>query len=341
MFSPALGRVIRSTSNIPLSTSTVCSIKRPVVVVSGQQQILTRPSHPHIPQRRFSSSKTSFPPDGSNPSQGTPSDAASKAPTRKTPARKDSRRANTSSGSESSAKRETIKVAKAKSPAVVPQYNVPYILPIQLEERAVKESSFYNLHRPLSPSLLFPKSTTMVQFNQIFKPTSTPLIDGLRKGEDAVLKYSKNNLDRPLPTLSGAFVSSGWGKSAEPETPLDQKVEVLPPTLGRQRTWSTTVFVTESTDASGVCSVSAATTPIIEVESLLEDEQTGQLEIRQPPHGRTRPRQVIYNKKLNIRERPGMLAISVKRQRKLKMKKHKYKKLMKRTRLERKKLGRL
>jgi hypothetical protein len=36
-----------------------------------------------------------------------------------------------------------------------------------------------------------------------------------------------------------------------------------------------------------------------------------------------------------------MLAISVKRQRKLKMKKHKYKKLMKRTRLLRRKLDRL
>ncbi|KAH7380447.1 hypothetical protein DE146DRAFT_297032 [Phaeosphaeria sp. MPI-PUGE-AT-0046c] len=38
--------------------------------------------------------------------------------------------------------------------------------------------------------------------------------------------------------------------------------------------------------------------------------------------------------------RRGMLLISVKRQRKLKMKKHKYKKLMKRTRLERRKLDR-
>jgi len=41
------------------------------------------------------------------------------------------------------------------------------------------------------------------------------------------------------------------------------------------------------------------------------------------------------------RARNGMLLISVKRQRKLKMKKHKYKKLMKRTRLERRKLDKL
>ena len=41
------------------------------------------------------------------------------------------------------------------------------------------------------------------------------------------------------------------------------------------------------------------------------------------------------------RRRAGMLLISVKRQRKLKMKKHKYKKLMKRTRLLRRKLDRL
>jgi hypothetical protein len=41
------------------------------------------------------------------------------------------------------------------------------------------------------------------------------------------------------------------------------------------------------------------------------------------------------------RRRYGMYMISVKRQRKLKMKKHKYKKLMKRTRLLRRKLDRL
>jgi len=39
--------------------------------------------------------------------------------------------------------------------------------------------------------------------------------------------------------------------------------------------------------------------------------------------------------------KPNMLLISVKRQRKLKMKKHKYKKLMKRTRNLRRKLGKL
>ena len=41
------------------------------------------------------------------------------------------------------------------------------------------------------------------------------------------------------------------------------------------------------------------------------------------------------------RRAPGMLAISVRRQRKLKMKKKKYKKLMRRTRNERRKLDRV
>jgi hypothetical protein len=48
-----------------------------------------------------------------------------------------------------------------------------------------------------------------------------------------------------------------------------------------------------------------------------------------------------FQKHVRRRRSGGMLLISVKRQRKLKMKKHKYKKLMKRTRLERRKLDRL
>jgi hypothetical protein len=47
-----------------------------------------------------------------------------------------------------------------------------------------------------------------------------------------------------------------------------------------------------------------------------------------------------YRRRRRAGMRAGMLLISVKRQRKLKMKKHKYKKLMKRTRLLRRKLDR-
>ena len=48
---------------------------------------------------------------------------------------------------------------------------------------------------------------------------------------------------------------------------------------------------------------------------------------------------IVYNRV--ERSKDEMIAISVRRQRKLKMKKHKYKKLMKRTRNLRRKLGKL
>jgi hypothetical protein len=52
MFSPALGRVVRSSGSLPA---------RPAAAVLGVQQSFTRPTH----QRRLSSSKASIPPDGS------------------------------------------------------------------------------------------------------------------------------------------------------------------------------------------------------------------------------------------------------------------------------------
>lgn len=134
--------------------------------------------------------------------------------------------------------------------------------------------------------------------------------------------------------------------------PLDQAVgpeaisrqqESAPVVPVQQRAWSTAVVVTESTDAQGQRTYSCTTEPMVEIQvpSAENNQEMDGIEIRQPFLDRMRQRQNTYNRKRDNQGRPDMLAISVKRQRKLKMKKHKYKKLMKRTRLLRRKLDRL
>ena len=116
----------------------------------------------------------------------------------------------------------------------------------------------------------------------------------------------------------------------------------------RQTSYKTTILVTESVHANGQKTYTASTSPLEEVPSptstgVVEPAPKQRIEIRQPFLQRMQIRQ----RKLNLfREERGravrgkMLLISVKRQRKLKMKKHKYKKLMKRTRNLRRKLDR-
>jgi hypothetical protein len=110
----------------------------------------------------------------------------------------------------------------------------------------------------------------------------------------------------------------------------------------RQRAWSTAVIVTESTDSEGKRTYSATQAPMVEISVPAEEKSQELDEIEMPQRflERMRQRQNANTRYRGTMRRPDMLMISVKRQRKLKMKKHKYKKLMKRTRLLRRKLDR-
>ena len=121
------------------------------------------------------------------------------------------------------------------------------------------------------------------------------------------------------------------------------------------KSWSTTIIVTEYTnpdDGSNTYSVSS--TPI----TRLSDSRS--MEIREPGMGSQVPVEQPFLRRMWVRgqkwedfrqgrrdrEDPGrkqrsMVLISVKRQRKLKMKKHKYKKLMRRTRNLRRREGKI
>ena len=134
----------------------------------------------------------------------------------------------------------------------------------------------------------------------------------------------------------------------------------------KQETFTATITVTESTDFNGQKTYSASSSPIVRLPDPTSRNQEqaairepGQRQ-RQPFLTRMRARQSVSTSKqqllnisaprsLPVRREPSgarqermrrMSLISVKRQRKLKMKKHKYKKLMKRTRNLRRRLER-
>lgn len=124
----------------------------------------------------------------------------------------------------------------------------------------------------------------------------------------------------------------------EPERKVAEKKRS--PRKKTEKRYLTTIFLTESTSANGESTWTASSTPVVAVPEpqrprfqegkharelqfwrVLKQRMLEQTDVRQS--GRKAP---------SAAQKYKMLLISVKRQRKLKMKKHKYKKLMKRTR---------
>ena len=137
----------------------------------------------------------------------------------------------------------------------------------------------------------------------------------------------------PVPTDSALPEEVAQGTS--------QLAELQSESVLSQKIFTTTLTIRENTYRSGRKSYKTHTTPIIEGPGSVEGYKGVYLPPvprGQPFLGRMRERQIQYM------ERSGGVeiwqAISVKRQRKLKMKKHKYKKLMKRTKNLRRRLDR-
>ncbi|KAF2470112.1 uncharacterized protein BDR25DRAFT_343333 [Lindgomyces ingoldianus] len=362
MFSPALGRVARSTSSI--ST-------RPTAALSAAQQTFSRRPQQH--QRRLSSSKTSIPPDGSESrgsTQQNTSNATNKATPRKLTGRAGKKRGSVSTGA-----------AAAANTAAAPTINVPHVPPTDfLQKPELKISSFFSLHRPISITSPVPPITTNASFDTIFQAralnnkkvmmdniqTLESGIEGIevalrsqgqKQGQEEVIQSEAEvkHLDGAPPASVDQLMSHflpfkpppapvPWNQSPESSLASTQPQEEpeIQTAPVKQRAWSTAVIVTESVDASGNRTYSASTEPMVEIQVPAPEnsQELDEIEIRQPFLERMRQRQNIYNRYRDTQGRPDMLLISVKRQRKLKMKKHKYKKLMKKTRLLRRKLDR-
>lgn len=119
-----------------------------------------------------------------------------------------------------------------------------------------------------------------------------------------------------------------------------QQTEAQNESIATYKTYTTTLTIHENTYRNGHKSYKTHTTPIVEGpgSSIREEVYLPAAPRGQPFLGRMRDRQSQYMDRLN--EGDIWQAISVKRQRKLKMKKHKYKKLMKRTKNLRRRLDR-
>jgi hypothetical protein len=105
-----------------------------------------------------------------------------------------------------------------------------------------------------------------------------------------------------------------------PPVPMNMSAETVEVQEPQYRRYTAVLTIDESTDVNGETTYSAHSSPLEPMPTRFLDR----MQLRQE----------------QSRERNMMWAISVKRQRKLKMKKHKYKKLMKRTRNLRRRLDR-
>lgn len=134
--------------------------------------------------------------------------------------------------------------------------------------------------------------------------------------------------------------------SSLPEEALhqtSQQAEAQSESVITQKTFTTTLTIHENTYGSGRRSYKTHTTPIVEGPGSSTGDEEKEVYLPPAPRGqpflgRMRERQLQYMDRLGDGE--IWQAISVKRQRKLKMKKHKYKKLMKRTKNLRRRLDR-
>ncbi|CAJ0545409.1 Ff.00g088820.m01.CDS01 [Fusarium sp. VM40] len=291
-------------------------------------------------QRRCSSSKPSKSDSGSNEIS-----AGQSVPAAATP----------KSGSEKR-KRKSSKDTSDRSASVKKLPSVPNTH--HMSQEALGLSSFFSLHRPISVTQTMPRAVTDEHFASIFaartrnnklaetESTLASTIEQLEgpmaqmtiggEGHEGMHKVDIKNPDGTessmylqIDTMSGEFLpfrppplpqpeAAGEASSAVAEA---EAAEDVP----QHRVYKALFTIEESTDPDGQIRIMAHSPRIVQdaqPRSFLE---------------RLALRQLKFDEAQGRRD---MHAISVKRQRKLKMKKKKYKKLMKRTRVLRRKLDR-
>jgi hypothetical protein len=195
----------------------------------------------------------------------------------------------------------------------------------------VNISAFFGLHRPISVSRPFPHETSIEAF-------------------DALFDMSQQNRAR-IATAMQHTASLLEGFLGRMQHEIDVREEQRADATEIQEVYHLDALPTEQgikEFASRLLPFSPPPAPVAHDSLAVESEvdaytaqdlsaainQRIATEVPLPSHKPTTFREHV------ARRRFGMLLISVKRQRKLKMKKHKYKKLMKRTRLLRRKLDR-
>lgn len=231
-----------------------------------------------------------------------------------------------------------------------------------LKRTALGLSTFFSLHRPISVTNSMPKSVTDEAFAAIFKPRTR-----VNKTSDVI-----NTLSRTTDDLEGAMAKMTVNRAVDASGDPVQKIDLKHPD-GTE----TSVYVQLNAMAGQFVPFRPPPPPQQEGVTEAHAESSIEVVLEETPHHRVykamftieettnadgqvqvlahspkvmseaAPRSFLERmalRQMRFDEAQGhdtMHAISVKRQRKLKMKKKKYKKLMKRTRNLRRKLDRI
>ncbi|KAL1639917.1 hypothetical protein SLS58_007505 [Diplodia intermedia] len=367
MFSPSLARVARATCALPSSSPAISS--RPLGALQTANYLLARRTQ----QRRNSS--TSCPPDNSRgPGTSQPSSAtSSKSAEKKTTPRGKSKKLaqqhmNVPSVPPTSYLQES-DVAISSFFSVHRPISITNSIPV-----TSSESSFGAIFEPRKQSNASKYGDVIYTLGNAVKG----LEGGAQSSEETelreeIMRQSAANdgaihLDGPAParqvSLNDLLSQMRPFNAPPPPVPFDhtqqngasaaeaaesKEAETQQKKLQKpqKKVWKATLTVTETTDTTGRKTFSATTSPVIRMptrsDGAIEDPAYDEgITIRQPFLERMEIREQEWRKFIRDRARNQngtMHAISVKRQRKLKMKKHKYKKLMKKTRNLRRKLG--
>jgi len=339
----------------------------PIPLSSSLKTAIPRAASSRCHQRRQSSSKPSSPADGSKgvakhqsvPAASLAKDEAeegvkslSKEAIGPTDLIKEE-------GDKTRNKRKTKDVTKGRDSWLAHLPSVPSTH--HIDPMDISAASFYALHRPISITNSFPKPVTNEAFAEIFTPRTKvfrnmdadtskarknssklsarfEVLNEMKEttqndAEDALNfgQLSLNNSEYqpfnppPVPTLANTAESLAAGAEAAAELEAQEFQEP------QHRTYTAVLTIQESTDSNGEVSYSAHSSPLVEEDDARSPTPLRFLE-------RMQLRQEQY--RANRAELDERLAISVKRIRKLKMKKHKYKKLMRRTRNLRRRIER-
>ncbi|KAK8009001.1 hypothetical protein PG991_011552 [Apiospora marii] len=298
-------------------------------------------------RRRYSSSKPSSPSDSP---KGLPTGQVAASPAQASKAGGEKRRGR---------KAKDTSDAQGALPAVPSTQHVP--------KESLALSSFFSLHRPISVTQGFPKTINDDAFAQIFSPRSKDAkynevmstltrtveeleqpMSGMSLGEQqesAVAEADTEGMQKielrhpdgtessfyiQLNAMAGQFVPFRPPPLPQPESAVaaETGAEKVTEPEEQHRVYKAVLTLEETTDVNGEVRIVAHSPKLIE-ERTQPQPFLSRMAVREWRREEVRGRA------------DKMVAISVRRQRKLKMKKKKYKKLMKRTRNERRKLDRI
>jgi len=358
MFTSSTRRVALTSSQTPIIP---CLTTPPRAAAS---QALSYRSH----QRRCSSSKPSSPADGSKKV------ADGQVPTAQTQTQPDGEKRSSGRKAEDVTANCTVKgrnKAMQNLPSVPSTNHIP---PTQ-----IAASRFFSLHRPISLTINFPKAVTDDAFAAIFtsrtksnaKPAEviSTLSSTVRKLESVTGDFKQLNTgnqqaqwNAETDELRAAITAESYRKAETQhlDTPPMEAAMNFPRHIlsGRYQPFNPppapVPMDTAESLAAGAEAAEAQEPQYRTYTSILTlEESTNELgevtyvahssPFQEDPRTPTRFHERMQIRQERSRERAaenGMWAISVKRQRKLKMKKHKYKKLMRRTRNLRRRLDR-